>query len=60
MAAASPDGQVRVQLGIARAMEHIGDEAVMRVMLPLLHSLKGCLPIFAHRHCVNRWPLWGI
>nr|WP_295786069.1 Hpt domain-containing protein [Rhodoferax sp.] len=73
MATTSPDGQVRVQLDIARALEQIGDEAAMRGMLPmlqellerdvpkitqllanndvrganpLLHSLKGCLPIF--------------
>ena len=75
MATASPDGQVRVQLDIARALEQIGDEAAMRGMLPmlqellkrdvpkitqllanhdvrganpLLHSLKGCLPIFCN------------
>ena len=73
MATTSPDGQIRVQLDIARALEQIGDEAAMRGMLPmlqellerdvpkitqllanhdvrganpLLHSLKGCLPIF--------------
>lgn len=73
MATTSPDGQVRVQLDIARSLEQIGDEAAMRGMLPmlqellerdvpkitqlladhdarganpLLHSLKGCLPIF--------------
>lgn len=73
MATTSPDGQVRVQLDIDRALEQIGDEAAMRSMLPmlqellerdvpkitqllssndvrganpLLHSLKGCLPIF--------------
>ena len=73
MATTSPDGQIRVQLDIARALEQIGDEATMRSMLPmlqellerdvpkitqllashdvrganpLLHSLKGCLPIF--------------
>jgi HPt (histidine-containing phosphotransfer) domain-containing protein len=73
MATTSPDGQVRVQLDIARALEQIGDETAMRGMLPmlqellerdvpkitqllaghdvrganpLLHSLKGCLPIF--------------
>lgn len=73
MATTSPEGQVRVHLDIARALEQIGDESAMRGMLPmlqellerdlpkitqlladqdarganpLLHSLKGCLPIF--------------
>ena len=73
MVTTSPNGQVWVQLDIARALEHIGDEVAMQGMLsmlrellerdvplitqflangdarganPLLHSLKGCLPIF--------------
>ena len=73
MVTTSPNGQVWVQLDIARALAQIGDEAAMRGMLPmlqellerdiplitqllvnddvrganpLLHSLKGCLPIF--------------
>jgi hypothetical protein len=39
MATTSPDGQVRVQLDIARALEQIGDETAMRGMLPMLQEL---------------------
>ena len=73
MSKTSPEGQVRVYLDIARALEQIGSEEALRGMLPmlqdllerdvpqihhlllgndvqganpLLHSLKGCLPIF--------------